>query len=328
MAKRISFSVGDFKNLQLHIYTIGYPQEGETIITIIYDKAKRAVLFTSLTDCYKDKALNYNHIQSVLKEYGNPSINVFIWTHPDEDHSLGIPEILNCYDSKHEAVIYIPASLDRQDAFPICKESMKAFTFLMKNYDCNQKYLVKQVTLTDQESRSLYVIELIEERTRRTIHCSFNFLAPFGSLLLRRSAGDKPFVMNDLSIVYAMKINGYNFLYCGDLANQSVQFLNEDFFQNVSFVKIPHHGSDEPKGFMRKLLRNGVKGVVATTTIYGGGKLPVEGVINGYKGISREIYGTGSGKEKFGCVGNFFNISDFICYTELSGNALCYYEQS
>ena len=99
----------------------------------------------------------------------------------------------------------------------------------------------------------------METRSFRSIHCSFNFLAPFGALEWRRSANHAKFVMNDLSIVYALRFNGIDFLFCGDLANQSVKFIKEDFLQNVFFIKIPHHGSDEPISFINKLVENQVR---------------------------------------------------------------------
>lgn len=61
------------------------------------------------------------------------------------------------------------------------------------------------------------------------------------------------------SIVYALRFNGIDFLFCGDLANQSVKFIKEDFLQNVLFIKIPHHGSDEPISFINKLVENQVR---------------------------------------------------------------------
>ena len=88
--KEIEFSIKDFKSLQIHFYTVGYPQEGEAILTIICDKQE--VLGTSLTDCYKNVSQNYNHINAILAAHGNPSVNVFIWTHPDQVSQWNDPD--------------------------------------------------------------------------------------------------------------------------------------------------------------------------------------------------------------------------------------------
>lgn len=324
MPRRFEIPVKDFDNLQMHLYTIGYPLEGEVIIAIICEGEK--VLFTALTDCYENRVRGtdesdcYNHINTILERHDNPSINAFIWTHPDKDHSVGIPSILECYDPNHEALIYLPGAFDKEDKFPICDDAASAFRYLHTNYSYGRKYNVIPIDLDDGEYRSLCKIEFKEITTSRTISCSFNFLAPFGSLIWRRSANGADFVMNGLSIVYTMRFNGVDFLFCGDLANQSIRFLEKNFLQNVHFVKIPHHGSDEPKSFIGKLINNQVEHPVSTTTIYQS-KLPVKSVLEEYKKMGHEVYCTGRGDHFFGCIKTTFNIYNLDRDTVLTGNA-------
>ena len=316
--KEIEFSIKDFKSLQIHFYTVGYPQEGEAILTIICDKQE--VLFTSLTDCYKNVSQNYNHINAILAAHGNPSVNVFIWTHPDQDHSIGIPDVLEMYDPNHNALIYMPSAFDREDKFAICADATCAFQYLHRNYNSGCKYNIIPVSLSDGGSRSLYKMKFVETRSFRSIHCSFNFLAPFGALEWRRSANHAKFVMNDLSIVYALRFNGIDFLFCGDLANQSVKFIKEDFLQNVLFIKIPHHGSDEPISFINKLVENQVRNAISTTTVYQN-NLPVQSVLEKYKNLNHDVYCTGRGDSEFGCIKTTINIVKLINNTSLTGNA-------
>lgn len=322
MPRSFKFPITDINNLQMHLYTIGYPTEGEAILSVICENNK--VLFISLTDCYEhtDNDKNhYNHINPILAEYGNPPINVFIWTHPDKDHSVGITTILERYDPNHNALVYLPSALDKDNKFDICDEAQYAFRYLSTYYNTGRKYNIIPVGLDDDEARSLCKLQFEQTSTLRTITCSFIFLAPFSTLLLRRSVkSEKDFVINDMSIVYAMKFNGFNFLFCGDLAQQSIQFLNNTYLHDMYYIKIPHHGSDQPKGFIGKIVDNQVENPVSTTTVFQN-NLPRTTILNEYKKLGYEVYCTGRGNEKFGCIKTIFNISDFTKVTSFSGNA-------
>lgn len=318
----LTFRVNDFQNLWLRIYTVGYPVEGETILTLICDGDK--ILYTSLTDCY---TTSYNHIETLLKTNGNPHIDAFIWTHPDKDHSVGIQTLLEMYDPAHKALIYLPEGFYTNSSFPVCEEAQSAVLYLKEKYNTGQKYQIIPVSLSENESRSLIKISFYENISDRTIHCKYFFMAPFGGLVWRRVSTDAH-TPNDLSIVYSMYFNGVNFLFCGDLAEQTIQFLDDQYLQNIYFVKIPHHGSGEPKSFVGKLVEMNVKNAVATTTSFHTTN-PKKEILDNYKTISSEINCTGSShvsSEEYGCIETSFNIKNLTNNTTLSGNAYQYYK--
>ena len=86
------------------------------------------------------------------------------------------------YDPNHNALIYMPSAFDREDKFAICADATCAFQYLHRNYNSGCKYNIIPVSLSDGESRSLYKMKFVETRSFRSIHCSFNFLAPFGGI--------------------------------------------------------------------------------------------------------------------------------------------------
>lgn len=86
--------VMNLSSLVLEIHTIGFPIEGESIVVFLKDGDK--VIFTLVTDCYRTE--NRDEIAQVFAEKENPPIDVFVWTHPDEDHSVGIETMLEAYD--------------------------------------------------------------------------------------------------------------------------------------------------------------------------------------------------------------------------------------
>lgn len=257
------FQVSNLQDLSLDIYVVGYPGIGEAILTMICDGT--TVLFTTLTDCYITSYCN--HISSILDARGISSIDAFIWTHPDEDHSVGICEILEKYDAQHKAEIYLPEEFILEVPFKICGEASKAIQYIKEKYNTGRKYNISTVGVSKEESRDLIRLRFTENKGERFIRCQWQFLAPFSGLVWRQASKDD-FTLNDLSIVYSMFFNGVNFLFCGDLEDRTVKFMNGQYFQNVYFVKIPHHGSYGSKSLVRKLQENQVTDSLAVTTSF------------------------------------------------------------
>ena len=83
------FEASDFSNLVLEVHTVGYPTQGESIVTMLKDGDR--VLFTVVTAAfYTDSS---DEVSAILHRNGDPNINIFVWTHPDEDHSVGIEKV-------------------------------------------------------------------------------------------------------------------------------------------------------------------------------------------------------------------------------------------
>lgn len=319
---RRKFVVDDLRNLSLIIHTIGYPDMGEAILTMICDGD--SVLFTTLTDCYLTPQCN--QVAAILDEK-NVSVDVFIWTHPDKDHSVGIKDILDKYDGGHDAQIFLPEEFHDKISYEVCQESLNTLKYLKENYNNGKKYNISTVGVTEKETRSLIQLQFEEAFGEKSIHCSWQFMAPFCGLTWRQASKEN-FVLNDLSIVYSMYFNGVNFLFGGDLAERSIKFMDDQYMQNVHFIKIPHHGSDiDNKAFIRKMQACQVENALAVTTSYKSTH-PYPQTLESYKKISNEIDCTGDKNHNqclYGCVKASFNICSLAYETDLSGNAFCHY---
>lgn len=314
--------VDSFKDLKLHVYTVGYPSEGESILLLLEKDGK--VLLTILTDSYavgKDNG-TYNHIHNILENWDSPPINYFIWTHPHKDHSVGIEKVLDKFDPKHEAKIILPNTFDNTENYSLCEEAEKAFNFLINNYNSNRKYNVFQWGRNETETKNT-ILKLSDAKSGRTIHCSIYVLAPYTPLAIRRSANTGGNDFNAISIVYRFEINGLQLLLCGDMAKTSIQWIDEDNYKIVHFIKIPHHGSDEPKTLLDKLILNQIEHPLANTTIYKSKNRPVPDIIARYKKLGCDVYSTGEGEELFGCIETVYDVSRLSNEVPLlSGNGI------
>lgn len=127
-----------------------------------------------------------------------------------------------------------------------------------------------------------------------------------------------------------MYFNGANFLFCGDLEERTIRFMSDQYFQNAYFIKIPHHGSDQPKSLVRKLQEQQVQDALAVTTSFKSTH-PYTEMLESYKRISREIDCTGDASHTghlYGCVKASFNVCSLAYRTDFSGNAFCYYQRT
>lgn len=311
--------VEHYDDIDIRIYVVGYPNEGESIVFSVC--AKGMPFVTIVTDCYISDG--YNHTIKVLEENHIDQIDAFVWTHPDRDHSIGIIDLLNTYDSERKSKIFLPHTLNGGQDYEVCDESVAALTFLMQQYDSNRKYNLNFVSLNKGEiPRSLYRIKIIEHSTGNDVDISLKFLAPNSSLIERRDGAGTDFCLNDLSLVYVLNINGFNYLFTGDLINQTVQFIDADDLLNTNFVKIPHHGSDSSSKFVDLLNQNNLENVVSVSTVFVAKNDPKPEILRAYQTFSTLVCCTGSGDSSFGCVKSTFDINGQLeMEPELFGNA-------
>lgn len=313
--------VTDFNQLHLYIFTIGYNGEGESILAVI--KEGERCLYTFLVDCYKGVD-DYNHASEILHKEGIPNIDAIIWTHPDEDHSVGFKEFIDEFDTKHQAEVFIPLMSSRNEG--LCEESRRNLEYIENYYNSGKKRNL--ISLIVNNKADVYdQLSFKERQSSRIMNCRFKFYLPNGSMVQRRL--DKEIdKWNNLSILFSLECNGYTYLFGGDITEQSLQFVPFDQFSNVCFVKIPHHGSAELKSFSQRIRKGCMNGkVLATVTEFSGKNLPKKDVLDQYMGFCKGIYCTGQGAHLYGCVETNFNLSNLNAQRQLTGNALIYSEK-
>lgn len=320
-------TVKDKNNLHLDIHTIGYPDEGESILTLLCDGDK--VLFSVLTDCYEFK--RYNYASRLLERLNVNQIDAFIWTHPDEDHSVGIPDFLDKFDSHHKAEIFLPVTLNKKMK-GLGLKAKRALCYVTKYYNSHRKYDVNYVHLhKDEIQRPLLNLTIEVMNPRTTIKYSHNFILPNDNVIHRSLDSDAKTHLNNLSIVYFVSFNDFSFFFCGDLSKRNVRFIDLDLYENSVFIKIPHHGSDDLNNLVPKFKNQSVKHAISTTTVFKRHNLPKDKVLEKYKTISDGIYCTSNiyeeQSERYGCITAIFYAKNMDKPEVLtSGNAYCYHQ--
>lgn len=316
-----SSKYSDFGNIRLHIYVAGYPTQGESILIIVSEIDKP--LITIVTDCYVYS--KYNHISSLLKSWGNPSIDFFIWTHPHEDHSLGIQNFFKTHDSKKQSHILMPTNfVNAANCSQYKEEATKAYLYISQNYSKKNKY---HPVHYDQYLESQKFNLRLEKKTDKNefYDLQIEILGPNPGDTIQNA--DKGYNNNKFSIVYKLSLNGIVVFMGGDMDKTSLKFIDNDHFKNISFVKIPHHGSKNIKGFLQKLGQNTAFYKYAATTVDKKNKLPVKEILDGYHSIMTEVDCTGpknglKASDKYGCIHIEYDVANaFPLNKKLYGNA-------
>lgn len=260
-----TFDLESLDEVEFRIYTIGYSRQGETILTLICEKNR--IIYSVLTDSFQKQSKDikkYNVLDDIFSRYQNPRIDVFIWTHPDLDHSIGIQYALDTFDAGGNAMTFMPGGLDRKDKYEICGKAKDAFDYLKNHYLKKEQGL--PISVSSGEERKIIKLRLRERQTGASVNVDFWFLAPSGEIILKRTAQESSFTINEMSIVYAVNLNGQNFLFTGDFEGKNLKMMCTDHMESLRFLKIPHHASYRSNATVDKLLQLHTANIVQTVT--------------------------------------------------------------
>lgn len=112
----------------------------------LMDKDK--VLFNVFIDDYEINSYQY-WIGNLPKD---TRIDAFIWTHPDDDHSLGVDRLLKTFDPNKKAQIYLPSSLTKKLLNDNGKtKALTCYNYLKKNYNSKKVYNWNEISLCNDE---------------------------------------------------------------------------------------------------------------------------------------------------------------------------------
>lgn len=316
-------------DVRLHLYVIGYPSQGESIIMIFSEGEK--ILKSIVTDCYSDA--NCDCIYRILNSYNNPKIDWFIWTHPHEDHSKGIPNLLDNFDQGHNGHIFIPSnlhSIHKNFENLLCADAKDALTYLKTNY-------CPKANIGPRRHRNYHTVQFdpdcfepvcyrffIQDSSSEIPVC-LSVLGPDNIASLHNSDGTIQLKENALSVVYTLDVNRLVLFMAGDITNRGAEVIPDEYFQNFHFLKIPHHGSNEPKAFYNRMILNEEKESIGVTTRFLGQQLPRPEAMEIYTSYLGTVFSTHSadkGKD-FGYVHLQYNPMELSLESqpELHGNA-------
>ncbi|MBI9013193.1 MAG: hypothetical protein JEZ08_13250 [Clostridiales bacterium] len=271
------------ENLYLSIHTIGYETKGESTVISFYSKSPECRMhYVCVIDSYELEGENITDkvLKDIFKDYprNRKKIDLLCWTHPDEDHTVGLDQLIDQYidiNTKISSPLYALFH-PQNECSKVVAEKIHS---LSKGRNINKRQpLVPMSEDGEIDKRG------IELANKLKIPVKFTHVGPYANLYANALNNYEP---NKLSPMILLDINGFNLIFGGDCHNYTIRRGENMIPKSVSFVKIPHHGS-KSSDFLADALESNESEIISCTSKFNK-ILPDSEVLNKYIRLSKAI---------------------------------------
>lgn len=314
------YFVKDIGKLSLHVYTIGYPEKGESQVIFLVDQEEDCTILSFVIDCYTH--VNTNITVDLLAEYSIKRLDYFIWTHTDEDHSMGIGALIDGYCNASTQFFLPEMVAGNENDFINYNQEVKECFEKINAFNTGQNYCVHSISAIPGGHHSILKRTYSDQFSKDLV---FEVLgvAPMSAIIRRRWDQGEVKKKNDLSIATIFKVGELSLFFCGDIENQTINHIPDHYLEGLTYVKTPHHTSKSSSKMVEKLEKvlDGNKLPSAVTTTYKVHNLPDEDILKLYKKNSVCVSSTGHGEHDHGYIKSVFDILNLDLSESLHGNA-------
>lgn len=241
------YLVRENEQVYLDVYHIGYSKQGESIIILLY--TLNEIIYSIVIDSYEENSNITDRILS--KRLGQHKINLLIWTHPHEDHSKGLIDILREYSSEKTIIVTADVFDPSMEFDRYSQENVKFIynQYIYRKKMSSKRRIKSQVTCGDKLDCVKFIGGSVLEYME--IQC----IAPISYISQYYRMQKQPDYNNiGIGCIVKIKIKNsvsdrrdINLLFGGDMNNLTLGALKEDeeinIPENFNYIKIPHHGS-------------------------------------------------------------------------------------
>ena len=227
-----------YKELTCKLFVAGHVVQGESVVFVLY--GDNEIIYSCVVDSFvsEDRIVP----KDVLYSLGIRQITDLFWTHPHDDHSDGILDLVEEFEPES---VYIPSELQRLPS-DIKGVSANVLTELnkYKSYDRRFRY---QPKIQGIGTNSTLYLETLHVGTYDIPFEVFT-IAPCSGKVRKNAIEDRFSTLNDYSIVVSMNIGDFSVLLTGDVQNRMIAYANDDLYRAVptpNILKVPHHGSKD-----------------------------------------------------------------------------------
>lgn len=318
----------DFNDFSLLIYVAGGDKgEGEGILILFLNQDQ--VIRTISMDCCKAtvNGTDCNILHSLLNRHKVKKIDCFVWTHPHDDHSNGLDELID-YHYRKGSIGILPKQIYGTNNDIVNMKAMSRRVLHQFNTKFKKKSL-KSIDCQSREKRCVYSFDMEDVTTGDVKNVRLYCLTPMDYLLDDKRRNDKKIsdsLLNDISLSLVLDIDGYCYFFGGDATDKTLKETDLDFLYQCRWVKIPHHASKSTEKVMQHF-NNAIDSAVAASFLRR--KLPNTNVLNQYKKKTNQLYVTQLKAEDtydLGMIGYLYSFRDSAVQLKITryGNASKY----
>lgn len=275
-------------DLKVHIFVIGGYGVGESIVVVF--RTEGNVVFSMTIDSCTSNIEGNNVVLplKLLQRFHIAKLDCIVWTHPHDDHSQGMDEIVRKYYGK-KTIGVIPKQLYGNDRNIVkisgcCQKVLNTFfrTFKKRN--------LKSMECLENEVRLLFERTFIDYETGEEKVLSLKCMSPMAEKLddkVRNGLLLSNSQLNELSLTLTLAFDNYRFYFGGDAPDNVLKNTNSSELEQSRWIKIPHHGSLSSKCLIGLLNRH-IDSAAATAYLSQG--LPHEDVLIEYSRKTDNLY--------------------------------------
>lgn len=308
-------------SLFFEVYLIGYNSQGESILFFL--RTDEGVIYSGVVDCYTYKSINKTI--DLLKKENIEKIDFLCWTHPHDDHSLGIDKLLDLYcDSNTKIWI--------SDIYP---EDLELYSASSRNLYQKIKEIIRRKKSNIKFAKDNTILDKFICQGLNSYSFEIQSFSPNSTIIAENKEFGKAEKGNPYSIGLSVYVGRFNVMLAGDVENTTISRFDDTFFDSpIDYIKIPHHGSSTGDQLPIKLNEFGLKAPsVATSIIFIKHHLPQVDTLQKYKKWgTNEIYVTNSfenfeNTENYGIIVTSFDVlekREYPIETKILGNSILY----
>jgi len=312
--------------LFIQVYHIGYSKQGEGCVFLLYTDNGR-VLYSMAIDCYEENQCNIT--DEILKKWKlENKLDMFIWTHAHDDHSVGVDKIIEKYCTKDSIICMENVFPIKTECSEICQKNIQYIQGLNYRKKVKNKWHINPL---------VHFPDILDNRQfngendiqRIIVQCVSPF-SEIGGMQVGTVDHNKSSIACIVKV--EMKNNNINFLFSGDMERHTIEGLIEAYEEYgdvipcvYNYIKIPHHGSENAANLIEFLkLEDGRKSQFASTSVFVNKNLPRKKVLQAYENVVEQIACTSNinvPQYGFGVVCLSFDLSLKKLKTNLYGTA-------
>ncbi|GEN35348.1 hypothetical protein [Aneurinibacillus danicus] len=293
-------------NDKLSIYVIGYEKKGESILVNFADK------FFGVVDCYRTS--QYSKTVEFIQSLGINHLDFVCWTHTDEDHTLGLSEVMENYVDYEKTMFITPEGfapkeifskfeddfdVEYKRIFELAEQNIHPANHFSANHGFSRTFYYNfagSTTPLKLELKSYsplsHIVKGLSLKVVESYFSEHNKIRShpnFFSITLRLLITHPDIV--PISVCLTSDLDNY-------VIKKMLRNEAEDCFSDNLIMKIPHHGSPNSNEIFRFI--NSLSHAVTTT--YSSSSLPRPEIINQYKSKKSIVSNTGFKSGDFGIV--------------------------
>lgn len=271
-----------YHELTCKIFVLGHPSQGESIVFILY--GDKRIIYSCVIDSFiQDGRVVPNDLLTSLEIN---KINDLFWTHPHDDHSAGLIDLIEKYAPEK---IYIPTELHglAEDSKSV-SAGVLDYINNFNGYDRRRSNQPKVCGL----AANTHLYDKCISVGGYSVPFRFFTVAPCSGMVRKDSIDGKYSTLNDYSIVLDIIVGDFSILLTGDVQNRMITFVEEELSVPIyapNILKIPHHGSKESI-HITNLFDDSELMDIAVTTAKRSSNLPRDEALRHYSSHCRNVF--------------------------------------